>query len=147
MKTAVLLAIIFLSWNLPVTYGQSAEKEINATINDMIQASLSKDLEKTLSYWDNSASFSYIADGEHFTYAQFKEMYQEFLASVESSEISESHVKVREIGKYKAICIWNGREKVTMKNQSPIESNWISTLVMENKKGGWVILHGHTSHF
>lgn len=147
MKSAMLVCVFLLSWGLQVSQGQNAENEIKKTIADMIQAGVSKDLDKTMSYWDNSSSFVYIADGKQYNYQQFKEMYIGFLENVENNEVTESDVTVKEIGKYKALCVWTGAETVKMKDQSTIKTKWISTLVMENKKGGWIILHGHTSHY
>ncbi len=147
MKPVMLVCALLFSLSISFAYAQNTEKEITETINDMIEAGLSKDLDKAMAFWDNSPSFNYIADGQQFNYSQLKEMYKGFLDNVETYEVTESKVTVKEIGKYKALCIWTGAEKVKMKDQDPIEPKWISTLVMENKKGGWIILHGHTSHF
>lgn len=147
MKRILLACALLMTWSLQLTMAQNAKQEIKQTIDDMIAASLDKDLDKSMSYWDSSPAFTYIADGQQYDYQQLKDMYANFLANVENNEIIEQHITVREIGKYKAICTWSGTEKVKMKGQDAIESNWLSTLVMENKKGGWVILHGHTSHY
>ncbi|MBR8535587.1 nuclear transport factor 2 family protein [Carboxylicivirga sediminis] len=147
MKRILLISTLLIGWGIHVAYAQSAEQEIKQTIEDMIQAGLDKDVDKTLSYWDQSPSFTFIADGHQYDFMAFKDMYTDFLNKVESQEVTENKLTVKEIGKYKALCIWTGTEKVKMKEQEPFESKWISTLLMENKKGGWVILHGHTSHF
>nr|WP_319400484.1 nuclear transport factor 2 family protein [uncultured Carboxylicivirga sp.] len=126
---------------------QNMQKEIEDTIEAMIKSSMQKDLNKSMSFWLDSDDFVLITDGHVTNYAQLREMLEQFWANMEKQEVLKNTVQVTPLDKYKALCIWKGTESIKMKDGVAFESNWISTLIMDNKKGGWVIIHAHTSHF
>ena len=147
MKKNVFYLAIVLLLSSQIICAQNMQKEIENTIEAMIKCSIDKDLEKSMSFWLDSEDFVLITDGHITNFAQLKEMLKQFWANLEKQEVLKNSVQVTPLSKYKALCVWKGTESIKMKDSEAIESNWISTLVMENKKGGWVILHGHTSHF
>ncbi|WP_430817942.1 YybH family protein [Carboxylicivirga sp. N1E11] len=123
------------------------QREIEASIKAMMKCAAEKDIEGCMAYWSNSKDFVFIADGEEMDIEALKAFYHDFFNSLEHHEVIKHSVEVWPLGKYKAYCIWRGAERYTMKGQASVTSHWVSTLIMENKKGGWVILHGHSSHF
>ena len=142
--TLLAIGLLVISQN---TVAQQMQKEVESTIESFIKCSEEKDLDKAMKYWLNSEDFVYIADGQELGIQQLRKLTEDFFANVEKQEIIEHSITVKSLGEYKACCIWRGTERIKMKEQEPIESSWVSTLIMENKKGGWVIIHGHTSHF
>ncbi|WP_430816807.1 nuclear transport factor 2 family protein [Carboxylicivirga sp. RSCT41] len=144
----LLTSSITLSLFLSIAcYSQNLQAEIESTINDFTQSFLNEDYEKSLSYWNSSNDIVYIAGNKTYNTEQLHTLYKYLSENIESIEILEQSVKATPISPYRALCIWQGKEKVKMKDHEVVESNWISTLLMENKKGGWVILHCHTTHF
>ncbi|TRX72383.1 nuclear transport factor 2 family protein [Carboxylicivirga sp. M1479] len=130
-------------------FAQTAQmqKEVESTIESMIKCTQDSDLQKLMSFWHNGDDFTYIADGKTFSYEELQNLLNDYLLNKESIEVLKQTISVHALAQYKALCIWEGTEKVKMKDQEAVVMNWISTLVLENKKGGWVIIHGHTSHY
>ncbi len=145
-KLASLIVIFFLLSNTTIV-SQNMQKEIEDSIDAMIKCSMEKDIDKSMSFWLDSKDFLYISDGQEYDISQLRNLLKEFWVNLEKQEVLENSIEVTPLGKYKALCVWKGSESIKMKDSEAFESNWISTLIMENKKGGWVILHGHTSHF
>lgn len=149
MKTLAFYLIIgslFLSQSIPAQDKQM-QKEVEETIESLVQASLDGDVDKSMAFWLDNEAFTYIADGHTFNYDALMNLYADYLSKRERVTITEQSVTVKPLGKYQALCLWRGTEKVKMINQDETVVNWISTFIMENKKGGWVIVHGHTSHY
>lgn len=121
-------------------------KEIKMTIDAMIKCTQDKDFEGVMSFWEDSNDFVYIADGNEVNMESLRGMFKGYLDNLETVDVLQQSLIVHPIGKHKAYCIWKGTEKVKMIGKDAIESSWVSTLIMENKKGGWKIVHGHTSH-
>ncbi len=123
------------------------QKEVEKTIQSLVEYSVDKNLDKSMSFWSDSDDFTYIADGKQLNFTELKQVYSDYFQNREQVKIISQSYTVHAINQYNAICIWEGTEKVKMKDQDETVVNWIATLIMENKKGGWVITHGHTSHF
>lgn len=143
----VMLAIIIQTLTLNMQAQSSQlQNEIKTTIEALMQCSIEKDFEKAISYWHNGDQFRFISDGESLSYEDLKHLYKDFFHNLEYIKVLENKVTTYPLSNYKALCIWEGIEKYKMIDSEELESKWISSLVMENKKGKWIILHAHTSH-
>ncbi|MCU4165459.1 YybH family protein [Carboxylicivirga caseinilyticus] len=147
MKKPVIYFFVSLLLSSQIVLSQNMQKEIESTIESIMQSSMDKDIDKSMSFWNNSDDFLLIVDGHEYNITQLREMYENFLGNMEKQEVLKNSVEVTPLGKYIALCIWKGTESIKMKDSETVEANWISTLIMENKKGGWVIIHGHTTHY
>ncbi|MCG8579403.1 MAG: nuclear transport factor 2 family protein [Bacteroidales bacterium] len=143
LLTAITLSILFPLCSI----AQNIQAEIESTIKVFTESFLNEDYEKSMSYWNNSDDIVYISDDRTYNTKELRSLYEFMSENIESLEILEQTIKTTSIGQYKALCIWQGKEKIKMKDREAIESNWISTFIMENKKGRWIILHGHTTHY
>ncbi|MCU4157084.1 nuclear transport factor 2 family protein [Carboxylicivirga sp. A043] len=147
MKPLLLSLTFILSLSFVGGQAQNEQQEVESTMLTFIQCFLDKDHTMMMTFWNKSDDIVCIVDNKTYNTEQLSELYTYYFESIESVEILEQSFKVTPLGKYKALCIWQGKEKIKMKGHEQIESSWNSSLVMENKKGGWVIIHCHTSHY
>ncbi|GEM_PF-5399904 len=149
MKSFVLLLVFAGILHCATIDAQKSQmhNEIESTIKAFTESVIDKDIDKLMSYWLDHEDFMYTADGKIFTYEDLHKAMDEFCANTEKVIITNQTIKVTPLANKKALCTWQGSENLKMKEKEAVDINWISTFVMENKKGGWVILHGHTSHY
>ncbi len=123
------------------------KEEVLQFIDDLVEFTSQKNTDELMKLFNNSEDFKLIsAPDEVFGYDQLRDLYLFLFSQLEEQKIIESTTTVYPLSNTSALCIWGGLEQMKMKDQDAIQSEWISTMLLEKQGECWVIAHMHNSH-
>lgn len=126
------------------TISNSVEK----VIENLMKYTHQKDLNKVLSLYSDTKEFKFIGnDGQVLNFNQLKEMYIGLFENLDYVKLLKSEVIICEENLDFACCIWQGKEKIKMKEADEVKSSWTATILMIKRNKLWKITHFHATHF
>jgi hypothetical protein len=141
----IILIVLFLNTG---SYGQSVGKDstaIKMVLADFFEVFTNPHMK----YFDNNCDpdFELLEHGEVWRRAEIKSYVDNELSQPKSYERSNyfNFIKVNVHKKFAWVDYWNTAKFKNLKDNSIFEMKWLESIILEKRKGKWVLLQMHST--